>query len=93
MHEHSLMAGLMRQIERVAAAHAGAAVVAVRLRVGALAHISAEHLREHFRHAARGHCAEHARLDVLESVDMADPAAQHIVLESVELAAEDDETR
>jgi hydrogenase nickel incorporation protein HypA/HybF len=88
MHELSLLAGLMRQVERVSRDNGGARVAAVTLRLGALAHISAAHLREHFQQAARGGVAQGARLEVIESADAADPAAQEIVLESVEVEAE-----
>jgi hydrogenase nickel incorporation protein HypA/HybF len=85
VHELSLLQGLMRQVEGVSRAHGGARVASVQVRLGALAHISAEHLREHFEQAAAGTAAEGARLDVDEDLDPGDPAAQDILLESVEI--------
>jgi hydrogenase nickel incorporation protein HypA/HybF len=86
MHELTLIAGVMRKVEEVAADAGTQRVVAVRLRLGALAHISPEHLREHFEIGARGTVAEGARVDVDESTDIDDPAAQEIILISVEVA-------
>ncbi len=80
MHEMSLLRGLFSQIERIAREHGAERVGVVRLRLGPLAHIEPDHLREHFVSAARGTPAEGARLDIetteefhelsLESVDL-----------------------
>lgn len=85
MHEFSLMADLLRKIDQVARARDAARVVGVKVRLGALAHISASHFREHFEMGTKGTLADGARLDVLESTDPNDPRAQDIVLESVEV--------
>lgn len=85
MHEASLMRGLMRRIEAVAAAEGAARVVAVAVRLGALSHMSASHFAEHFEQAAVGGIAEGARLDVAVSEDTAEPFAQDIVLEGIEI--------
>lgn len=84
-HELTLLADVMRRIERVAAEEGAERVIAVRLWLGALAHISADHLREHFEEAARGGIAEGARVEIEESRDLEDPNAQEIVLVSVEV--------
>ena len=52
---------------------------------GALSHMSRGHFAEHFEQAAAGTIAEGAELDVTVSDDLADPRAQDIVLESVEV--------
>jgi hydrogenase nickel incorporation protein HypA/HybF len=86
MHEFSLINDLMRKITKIAAEQKSAKVTGVTVRLGALAHISADHFREHFEHAARGTVAESAKLHVLTSTDEADPRAQDILLESVDVA-------
>ncbi len=83
MHEMSLLRGLLAQIEATARRHGAARVSVVRLKLGPLAHIEPDHLREHFVSAARGTLAEAARLDIqttdewheltLESMDIEVP--------------------
>lgn len=85
MHEASLMTGLMRRIETIAAAEGATRVVRVAVRLGALSHMSPEHFLEHFAQASAGTLAEHARLDISVSEDTRDADAQDIVLESVEV--------
>jgi len=86
MHEFSLMADLMRKIESVSRENDDKAVVAVKVKLGALSHISAEHFREHFEDAIKGTCAENANLDVVELSDQQDPNAQEIILDEIEIA-------
>jgi hydrogenase nickel incorporation protein HypA/HybF len=64
MHEKSLMRGLLQQIEVLARQNGAGRVRVVRLKVGPLAHMEPDHLREHFAEAARGTAAESARLDI-----------------------------
>lgn len=85
MHEFSLIADLLRKIEALARSEHADRVTAVRVRIGALAHISAGHFREHFVRGARGTPAEDARLDIEVSEDISDPSAQDILLQSVEV--------
>jgi len=85
MHEASLMRGLMRKIEEVAAAEGASAVVGVEVWVGALSHMSAAHFAEHFAQASAGTLAEGAELNVSVSDDTAHPNAQDILLVSVEV--------
>ena len=85
MHELSLMKDLLRKIEAVAEEQRARRVLSVRVRLGALSHISAEHFREHFIHAARGTVAEGARLETEALADVTDPHAQEILLDSVEV--------
>jgi hydrogenase nickel incorporation protein HypA/HybF len=80
MHEYSLMRGLMRKIESVARDNQARRVVGVRVRLGALSHMTPEHFREHFEHAARGTLAEDARLDFELGRSGADPRAHDVWL-------------
>ncbi|MCD6069953.1 MAG: hydrogenase maturation protease [Microvirga sp.] len=85
MHEASLMANLLRQIRKVAAAEQASRVVGIKVWCGALSHMSGVHFAEHFAQAAAGTIAEGAALDVAVSKDLTDPRAQDIVLESVDV--------
>ncbi|MGB2867586.1 MAG: hydrogenase maturation nickel metallochaperone HypA [Bacteroidota bacterium] len=85
MHEFSLIANLMKKIDEVAAAQHAKRIAGVKVRLGAMSHISASHFREHFEQAALGTLAEGARLDIVTSTDYTEPEAQSILLESVEI--------
>ena len=85
MHEASLMNGLVRKIQEIAAAEGAAQVTGVRVWCGALSHMSAAHFAEHFEHAAAGTVAQGAQLDVMVSDDVRHPNAHDIRLESLEL--------
>jgi len=85
MHEFSLMTDLMRKIEALAAENEASRVLAVRVWLGALSHISPEHFREHFVNGTRGTVAEGASVEVETSDDAADPNAQSILLKSIEV--------
>lgn len=85
MHEFHLIHDLMRKISTLAAEQGARKVTVVRVALGALAHISAEHFREHFEEAATGTIADGARLEVEQLTDEESPAAQDILLRSVDL--------
>ncbi len=85
MHEMSLLRDLLAKIEEIARAEDASAVTHVKVKLGALSHISAEHFREHWDEAIEGHVAETADLEVEELTDETDPLAQEIVLESLEV--------
>jgi hydrogenase nickel incorporation protein HypA/HybF len=85
MHEQSLMTDLMNKINAIGQDSKAKSIVCVKVKLGALAHISADHFREHFVLAAKGSLAEHAQLDIEVSTDLNDPQAQEIVLDSVEI--------
>ncbi len=85
MHEQSLMVDLMRKINAVGEEQQAKKITCVKVRLGALSHISADHFREHFAQAAIGSCAEKAELDVVVLTDLNDPRAQDIMLDSIEL--------
>lgn len=85
MHEHSLMADLMKKVLTIAHKEGSEKVVGVKVKLGALSHISPDHFREHFVEAARGSAAEGARIEVEVLTDINDPNAQEILLDSVEV--------
>lgn len=85
MHEFSLINDLMRKIAALAAEQQAKRVVRVKVKLGALCHISADHFREHFVEAAEGTVAEHAKLEIEFNPDENHPNAQDILLDSVEV--------
>ncbi len=85
MHEFSLMADLLRKIEQLARDAKAERVAAVTVKLGALAHITPDHFREHFEAAIVGTVAEGATLDIELSEDRDDPNAQDILLGSIEI--------
>ncbi|WP_019022603.1 MULTISPECIES: hydrogenase maturation nickel metallochaperone HypA [unclassified Thioalkalivibrio] len=85
MHEHSLMADLLRKIEQVAADNNAERVTRVRVWLGALSHITPEHFREHFEDGTRGTVAEGAELEVETSDDDTHPEAQQILLRNLDV--------
>jgi hydrogenase nickel incorporation protein HypA/HybF len=89
MHEFSLLANLLNKIEDTAQREKATRVVSVSVKIGAMAHISASHFREHFEHAVRGTLCEGAELNIEEDGDQYAHDAQSIILTSIEV--EDDE--
>ncbi len=87
MHELSLLRDVLGKIDRVAEAEGVSRVCRVTVRIGALAHISADHFRGHFEAASIGRAAEGAELRIDMLTDQRDPLAQAIVLTSVEVVA------
>jgi hydrogenase nickel incorporation protein HypA/HybF len=85
MHEHAMMAGLMRQVNEIAAAERAQKVVKISVWLGALSHMSPEHFGHHFEDAAAGSLAEGAELECISSEDLADPHALDVVLKGVEV--------
>ena len=86
MHEMTLLKDVVQKIMQVAEINEAVAVTEVRLQLGALAHISADHLREHFEHAVAGSLIEGASLIIEEQTDPEHPEAQEIVLRDVQVA-------
>jgi len=84
MHEMSLLRGLLHQIEGLARRNAASRVTVVRLKLGPLAHIESDHLREHFFETARGTVAEGARLDIETTEEL-----HELTLESIDIACEE----
>jgi hydrogenase nickel incorporation protein HypA/HybF len=85
MHEFSLINDLMWKIDAIAREQGARRVVGVKVRLGALSHISPDHFREHFEAATTGTIAEAARLDIETLREERDPHAQDILLDSVEV--------
>ncbi len=85
MHETALVRDVVRRAEDLARSTGARRVVGVRVRLGALSHLSVEHFREHFDIEARDTLAAGAALEIEMSNDPDDPYAQAIRLESVDL--------
>ena len=81
------MADLLHKIEQLAKDANTDKVTGVKVKLGALSHITPDHFREHFEAAIVGTIAEGATLEVEQSDDQGDPNAQDILLESVDIAA------
>jgi hydrogenase nickel incorporation protein HypA/HybF len=79
------MLELARRLTGIAREHGVERIGGVRLRVGALAPVSAAHLRAHLAHALRGTPAEGARLEIETTEDVSDARAQCVVIESVDV--------
>lgn len=85
MHERALMDDLVRRVLLVAEAERAAAVVKIRVRLGALSHFTPEHFVEHWVDATRGTIAEGSAVDATLDDDLTGEAAQGVVLEAVEV--------
>lgn len=85
MHEASLMKGLMREVLAIASREGAARVVGLKVRLGALSHMSPEHFQEHFDVASAGTIAEGARIEAVEDPEIASPTAADVLLESLEI--------
>ncbi|HEU4343975.1 MAG TPA: hydrogenase maturation nickel metallochaperone HypA [Candidatus Binatia bacterium] len=86
MHEWRLAHSLVTDITRAAALHDAIKILTVKIRVGPLAGISADHLREQFRVAALGSIAEGASLEIVISDGLNGDEATRVVIESLEVA-------
>lgn len=75
----------MRKITALAAEQGARRVVGVKVKLGALCHISPDHFREHFEEASAGTVADGAKLEVVLNPDPNDAHAQDILLDSVEV--------
>lgn len=86
MHEFSLMADLLKKIETIANENDADKVTQVAVKIGAMAHISADHFREHFVEGTKGSMAEGAALTVEMDDDPEADTAQDILLVSIDVA-------
>jgi len=86
MHEWRFAHSLVTDIARAAALHDAIKVLTVKIRVGPLAGISPDHLREQFRIAALGSIAEGASLEIAISDELSGNEATRVVIESLEVA-------
>jgi hydrogenase nickel incorporation protein HypA/HybF len=84
MHEAALLRDLVRAVDATAADQRLRRVTCVRLRVGALSHLTPLALSERWPAAAAGTVAEAARVEVEVSTDLDDPRAQGVVLVAIE---------
>lgn len=85
MHEQALMRDLMEKITAEARAEGAARVTRIRVRLGALSHLTEDHFREHFEEASRGTVADGAAVEAELGIDPTEPQAQGVVLESIEV--------
>ena len=85
MHEQALMRDLIQKIAAEAKAEGAARVTRIRVRLGALSHLTEEHFREHFEDASRGTVAEGAAVEAKLGIDPTEPHAQGVVLDSIEV--------
>lgn len=85
MHELSLVASLCARAEAVARAEGAERVTRISVRLGALSHLSSDHLMDHLRQAAAGSILEGARVEVTIDPDTSSPGAQDVELQSVEV--------
>ncbi len=85
MHEASLVKDLIRKVDELVLFQGAKRAKTVKVKIGALSHLSGEHLRGHFEEAAQHSASEGAHLEWETMTDLNDPEAQDIVLESVEI--------
>ena len=87
MHEASLMSDLLSKIEQIALEAKAEKITRVRVKLGALAHMTPDHFLGHFEEAAFGTAAEGATLEIEQADDQNDPHAQDVLLKSVDVTA------
>ena len=85
MHELSLLNSIMRQVTEIARANNAKRVLTIRVKLGALSHMSPQSFQVNFAMAARGTVAEGAELEIDAMTDQNDPNAQDILLISVDI--------
>lgn len=81
----ALINNLLNKIEGIAKEQNAQKVIGVKVKLGALSHISADHFRGHFNDGVAGTIARDARLEIEMSDDQTAPDAQDIVLQSIEV--------
>ncbi len=85
MQELSLVASLCANAEAAARAEGAKRVTGLSVRLGALSHLSPNHLRDHLARASVGSMLEGANVTVTIDTDLHSPTAQNIELLSVEV--------
>jgi hydrogenase nickel incorporation protein HypA/HybF len=85
MHEAGLVRSLVGKADAVVAAEGAERASSVTVRVGAMSHISPDHLRDYFVQEAKGTKVEGADLQIETDNDLTAPEAMDLVLVSVEL--------
>ncbi len=87
MHEATIMTDLMRKILATANEQCASKVIRIKVRLGALSHMSEDHFLDHFILASQGTLAEGAAVEAIMLTDINDKEAQDIILESVDVEA------
>ena len=85
MHELSVVAALCARAEAAARADGATRITSLTVQLGALSHLSPDHVREHFSAVASGSMLEGARLDLTVGTDASDPGAQDVELLRMEV--------
>jgi len=89
VHEAGLARDLIHRAEELAKAEGALRVTAVTVRIGGLANVTGEHLREHFLIEAKGTIAEGAIVEVVEGPSgedaISDPHALDLLLVGIEV--------
>lgn len=85
MHEFGLIRDLFKKINDIATQEKASIVTKVHVELGALAHISSEHFREHFDELRNTSKAKDAELIITENPDQNSPYAQEIRLLSIDV--------
>jgi len=80
VHEARLIADLVRKIEALAREHGANRVTKVRVRLGALSHMTPEHFRDHFALVTQGTVAEGAETEIEVNHDTTAPDAHSVRL-------------
>jgi hydrogenase nickel incorporation protein HypA/HybF len=92
MHEKHLTEDLVRKLEALTAEEGAVRVRSIGVSLGALSHFTPRHFREHFDEAAAGTVAEGAQIEAELSVDPTAPGAQGVLLQTVELEFDEEES-
>lgn len=90
MHETGVVRDLVARVRQAARDARAERVRGVSVWLGALSSFSPQHFREHFEDEVRGTALERAALHIAMSDDVADPNAQHVMLQSIDLDVADD---
>jgi len=85
VHDRAVMDDLLREIDHIVRSEGATRVRTLRVTLGALAHMTPEHFREHLLAAAPGTPVEGAGVECDCDTDPRAPGAQGIRLRSLEL--------
>lgn len=85
MHESGMIKGLLKKVDSILDSEPAGRISALRVWIGPLAGISADHFREHFVHDAMGSSAQDATLLIEMGDDPTDPNAQCILLKGIDV--------
>ncbi|MCS6768640.1 MAG: hydrogenase maturation nickel metallochaperone HypA [Candidatus Nitrosocaldus sp.] len=85
MHELALIRDIIARLEAIAAENSARRISRIRLRVGALSHISPDAFREQFKMMAGGRSVLDGTTIEIYVADEMDEHAQDVLLESVDI--------